>query len=71
MWFEGVFGDQFDEIAMKGEVMGGSNVLYGKNPQEILNRTWPTRQKDLSGGYALKRLQDIFNRHQTPQARRP
>ena len=56
MSLQGSVGDRFDATTMTGEWYAGSDAEYGIDPQDAVNRTYPTRMKDLQSGHALRRL---------------
>jgi hypothetical protein len=69
MWGESVVGDQFEAATMTGSFWAGSNVVHGQDPQDALERTWPTRRKDLEGHMALKRLKGRIEKFSAKEAR--
>jgi hypothetical protein len=52
-----------NQAAMTGTWEAGSRLAYGRNPKWTINATGQTRMKDLKGGWAVKRLQKVFDKH--------
>jgi hypothetical protein len=69
----GTFGhiaDRIDENAGTIDIEAGSELLFGDNPEDALNRTWPTRFRDLTGPYAMLRLKGRIQKYNATAARR-
>jgi len=65
----GIHIENFSEANMTGKFAAGSELVYGRDPEDIVKRCVETRYADLSGPYALKRLEGRIRKFQPTRAK--
>lgn len=64
----GHVSDRYDEVSGYVDLEAGAELLFGDNPEDALNRTWPTRLKDLTGPFAMRRLKGKIEKYNASRA---